>query len=274
MTDKLAKPGQRDTDLASVFGTQEDLTQRPDFIPAGDKSGTEGITADDIRLPRLLFAQGLSAQMTPGNALYMEDLKNFQMFNDDTREIYGMGPIYFVVCRRDVKRIEFIPREEGSGIRDMNVPLRDPRLEWTKDEDGVRVPPRATVFNNYVILILKAGGNVDPVVLSINNRNKFNQRATTDLNGSIKKYASQGERSVPIYGAIYSIASKPETNSNGTFATPVIRPVGYIPKSMPDLFRRAQEYAASLEGKDIEMTQREPGSDDFVDAEPAGVAEM
>jgi hypothetical protein len=243
------------------------LSERPAFIATGDTSGTEGINPDDIRLPRLGIAQGLSPQLTPGDSAYIEELKMFQMFNDFTKQVYGNGPLYFIPVRRDVRRIEFIPREEGGGVRDFYVPVIDARNEWT-EEDGVRVAPKATKFHEFTVLILKKNEEgvtfTEPIVFSIKDTNKFNRRAATDLNGFIKMHASKGARSVPIYGVIYSVTSKSEKNDNGTFGVPVINQVGYVPTA--ELFHEAEAFAQSLEGKTI-VINREAGDEDAIDAE-------
>ncbi|KKM78483.1 hypothetical protein LCGC14_1359440, partial [marine sediment metagenome] len=83
---------------------------RPDFIEVGT-AGTEDITADDLKLPRLAIAQGLSPQMLPDDSAHIEGLKLFELFNDLTDEIYGKGPLTFIVGRRQVKRIEFDPED-------------------------------------------------------------------------------------------------------------------------------------------------------------------
>lgn len=261
----LVKQGM--TGLATIIG-DVDLTERPDFIPVGDKTGTEGITSEDIRIPRLGIAQGLSPQMTPGDGSYIESLRMFDMFNDTTREVYGKGPIYFVAVRRDVRCIEFRPREEGGGVLDLNVPRNDPRATQWREVNGKRLPPSATTFHEYIVLLLKSPTEYEPLVISIKNTNKFNRRAATDLNGFIKMHGSRGAKSVPIYGVIYSVESRSEKNDNGTFGVPVFKQVGYIPKSMPDLFERAQEYAKSLEGKTI-IVEREPGDDSDIEFTPA-----
>jgi hypothetical protein len=253
--------------IASIIG-DVDISQRPNFIPEGDKTGTEGISADDIRLPRLAIAQGLSPQVIPGDSEYIDGLRLMDMFNDNTKEIYGKGPLYFIAVRRDVRCIEFIPRTEGGGVRDLNVPRNDPRVtQWREVEvDGVkkRLPPVATLFNEYVVLLLKRDETgqmiAEPIVISIKNTNKFNRRAMTDLNGFIKMHASKGAKSVPIYGVIYSIESKPEKNDKGTFGTPVVRQVGYVPPSLESIFHQAEEYAKELEGKNI-IIEREPGDE-------------
>jgi len=258
---KLVKGGA--TGIAAIIGEMS-LTERPDFIPAGDKTGTEGITSEDIRLPRLGIAQGLSPQIMPGDGSYIEDLKLFDMFNDSTNEVYGKGPLYFVPVRRDVKCIEFRPRTEGGGVVDLNVPRNDPRATQWREVNGKRLPPAATTFDEFIALLIKTGGETDPIVISIKHTNKWNRRAASDLNGFIKMHASQGVKSVPIYGVVYSIESKSEKNDSGTFGVPVFRQVGYIPKNMPELFERAKNYAASLEGKTV-IVSREPGDEDSFD---------
>ena len=136
MSDKLAKVGSNE--LSAILGADMGtLSERPSFIPEGDKSGTEGITKDDLRLPRLGIAQGLSPQLTPGDTQEIEGLRQVDMFNDTTKQIYGRGPVYFIVVRRDAKGIEFRPRSEGGGIIDLNVPRNDKRLtEWRTGDNG------------------------------------------------------------------------------------------------------------------------------------------
>lgn len=273
MTNEIAKIGQgsqanTSSSLESVFGGLAPSMERPDFIPAG-REGTEGITADDLRLPRLGFAQGLSPQLIPGKTEFIDGLGMFDMFNDATNQIYGKAPIWFIVVRRDTKGIEFIPRSEGGGIRDMNVPLTrakgdyvDERLKWHGTE-----PPKATKFTEFVALrIQDTQGNTEPIIVSVKETNKFNRRAAANLTGYINNHAQQ--RDVPIYGAIYTVTPKPETNDKGTFATPLFSFVGFLPKNEVGkrLYDDAMKYLAGLEGKSI-APPREPGDEDFIDAE-------
>ena len=258
----------QNTSLADIFGEGANLQERPDFIPEGDKTGTEGITKEDFRLPRLGIAQGLSPQMIPGDSAYIQGLGLFQMFNDSTKQIYGNGPIFFIPVRRDVKGIEFGP--DGKTVIDMNVPRNDPRItKFRTGEGGKRLPPPATLFNEWIVLLLKADGTTDPVVISVKMTNKHNRRAAADLNGFIKAHASKGEKSVPIYGVIYSISSRSEKNDKGTFGVPVFQQVGYIPKNKPELFARAAAYAKDLETKEV-VVAREAGDETPADATVEG----
>jgi len=227
-----------------IGGVQE----RPKSLSRDDLSGTEDIGADDVRLPRLAIAQGLSPEMTPGDARHIEDLKMFEFFNDLTGDRYGQGPLSFVPVRRDVRRIEFTPREEGGGVVDMDVPPGDPRLKFTKGPGGERIPPRATTFTEFVVLLLRKGQQPEPIVLSIKETNKFNRRASGNMNTFIKL------RNAAIYSGLYTVSSKPEKNDKGTFGTYVVKNAGFLNIDQPSgakLHAYAKKFAESLEGKQI-----------------------
>jgi len=248
------------TDLATI-GDISGTLERPKSLDPNDRSGTEDIGAQDVRLPRLSFAQGLSPQMTPSDGQYIDDLKLFDMFNDLTSEPYGKGPITFVPVKRDVRRIEFTPRSEGGGIVDFDVPPNDPRMKWTV-KDGNRIPPRGTKFVEFVVLLLRPGKAPEPIVLSIKETNKWNRRASDQLTTFIKL------RNAPIYAGLYKIDSlTPGKNDKGTFAVPTIKNAGFVPKDTPAgkaLYDYAKQFAESLAGKVI-VVDREPGADEEFD---------
>jgi len=253
------------TTLGTIAGTMD----RPKSLDANDRAGTEGIGPEDVRLPRLAIAQGLSYEITPGDARFIEGLSLFDMFNDLTSEVYGKGPITFVPVRRDVRRMEFTPRSEGGGLVDPDVPANDQRLRWTVGEGGVRIPPVATVFVEFVILLLLAGKVPEPIVLSIKGTNKWNRRASDQLTTFIKL------RNAPIYAGLYTVDTHiPAKNDSGTFGVPTIKNAGFIPKDTTAgaaLYKYAENFHRSLEGKVI-VVDREPGSDDVDDTEHQATA--
>jgi hypothetical protein len=226
-------------------------------------------------LPRLGIAQGLSHQVTPGDGQYIEGLTLFDMFNDLTNEIYGKGPITFVPLRRDVKRMQFKPRAEGGGLLDPDVPPGDPRLGWRRGEgpNGEDLPPQATTFVEFVILLLRPGKAPEPIVLSIAGTNKHNRRASDQLTTFIKL------RNAAIYAGLYTVDTKvPAKNDKGTFGVPTIKNAGFIPKDTPAgaaLFEFAKQFHESLEGKNI-IVDREADVDDSMAANPeeGGSTEM
>lgn len=249
----MAEPNEVKTGELMPQGSQALSTDmRPSFIKA-DTTGTEDITSEDLRLPRLAIAQGLSTQMIPGDSTFIPGLQLFQMFNDMTGEIYGNGPIRFIPVKRDVRLIEFDPENRGVPL-DLEVPPGDPRTKWTRNGEGKKVPPRATRFSEFVILMMRDGQPPDPIVLSIKETNKYNRKAAERLTGFIK----MRNPPAPIFAGFYTVLSKPEKNDSGTFGTYVIANAGYVQDER--VYRYAEKFRESLEGKTI-VVQREAGDD-------------
>ena len=227
---------------------------RPDFIPDSNV-GTDDFGKDDIRMARLGIAQSTSNQIIPDDPLFIDGLKIYEMFNDQTKHVYGRGPVYFIVVDHATKWIEFGP--DRKGVLDMDVAAVDPRTKWRTDSTGKRLPPAATKYSEFVSMIVMNDGPSEEVVISIKNTNKLNTRAVTDLIGSIRKYGSLRPR-VPINGVIYSLETVPAKNDKGTFAVPVVKARGFVPKA--EWFERTEAFRQSLVGKNV-VVDREPGDE-------------
>lgn len=233
------------------------LQKRESFISKGDTTGADEISAKEIRLPRLAIAQGLSPELTPDSSSHIEGLSLFQLFNNLTSEIYGRGPLKFVPIKREKRRIEFDPEDRNVPL-DLNVPVGDPRCEWTTNEDtGEREAPRATEFVEFVVLLIREGKDPEPIVMSIKGTNKWNRRASDRLTGFIKMHP-------PIYSTYYSVESKSEKNDSGTFGIFAIKQVARLDdpdqsdeqweKSLA-IFKLAEEFRASMIDKEIVVTR-------------------
>jgi hypothetical protein len=268
--DKLAK-ADTNTGLSTWDGDISGIgtTQRPTSLDPNDLSGTEDIGADEVRIPRIGIAQGLSPQMTPGESKYIEGLTLFDMFNDQTGEILGKGPIHFIPIRRDVRRIEFVPRSEGGGVVDPDVPKGDPRLRWTKSSPNLPRadrPPAATEFHEFVVLMCRKGKPPEPIMLSIPQKNKWNRAAADKLN-SVAKI-----RRATIYASVFSVDTKvPGKNDKGTFGVFTVRDLGFIPKDTPlgaALYKHAEDFYNSLEGKVVSTSRADDEVDDSMAANP------
>lgn len=241
MDDKLVFTG-------DIQGTME----RPEALSRTDRTGTEDITINEIQLPRLAIAQGLSPQVIPTEGTFIRGLVIGEMFNDVTSEIYGNGPLTVVPVKRHVTRIEF-DRNDRKVPLDRNVPAGDPRLQWDGDQ-----PPRATEFVEFVCLLLREGKAPEKVVVSIKTTNKY-MRAAAKLWTTLVVM-----REATIYAGYYHLSSKLEKGKTAdgqdtNFGVFVVKNAGFIKLGTPfgdALYRYAAEFAASLEGKTI-VTERE-----------------
>lgn len=249
------------TTLGDITGTLE----RPKNLDMTDRTGADGFTMDEIQLPRLAIAQGLSPQILPGDPKYIQGLVIGQMFNDVTGEIYGAGPLMVVPITRHVTRIEFDPNDRKV-VLDREVPPGDPRLKWTKDAAGNGVPPAATEFVEFVSLLLRKGREPEKLVVSIKTTNK-------EMRSAAKLWTTHiGLRGTAIYTGIYSLTSqvirgknrKGQETAYGVF---VERNAGFIPTDTPAgaaLLAYAKKFAEELKGKTI-VTEREADDPDAFD---------
>lgn len=252
------------TDLMTQFGDIAGVTERPEDVDPNDLAGTEGIEPDQIRLPRLAIAQGLSPQMIPSESSFIKGLVLGDMFNDVTNEIYGAGPLTLVPIGRRVVRIEFDPNDKKVPI-DMEVPAGDPRLSWTASTPGGKkdTPPRATEYFEFVCLLLRPSKAPEVIMVSIKATNKYQRKASKDWLTFISM------RGAAIYRGLYTIISKFEKGKtkkgeDTNFGVFVVRNAGFIPTNIPAgkaLVDFAKSQYERLNGKTI-VVAREGGGDD------------
>ena len=139
----------------------------------------------------------------------------------------------------------------------MDVPFGDPRTKFRKDPNtGKSIPPVATMFYDYVVLLLP---NLEPVALSLKSTGL---KAAKTLNGLIKL------RNAPLYAGRYTMTVGKETNPKGTYGVFSFDNSDAMDAqaSAPgwpsrDVYEHAKKAYLSLKGKTIDV-QREPGDDD------------
>lgn len=239
----------------------ESALARPSYLKDDDIRGTEHITKEDVQFPRLAIAQGLSPQMLEENSRYIEGLKIGDLFNNLTNRNYGKGPVEFTVVRADPPRgVEFYPRLEGGGVRDIDVPLNDPRMAFTKDDDGGSKPPVATMFRDFVIMLLPTR---ELIAISFKSTSL---KVGKDLN-TLMKF-----RRAPSFAGKYTLTTGMATNNKGTFAIPVIRNSeatdDETEKDRPgwvstEIYELAEGIYEGIKDRPL-VLDREPGDDDAV----------
>lgn len=246
MTDKTTElvPSTGSTSLAE--------TGRPEWLPRTNE-GTEHIGRDDMKIPRLSIAQGLSDQIKRDNPKFIPGLGIGDLFNDLTGQIYTERPVPFYIVRADPPRfIEWRPRSEGGGIVDPNVPAGDPRTLFTTNEKGERVKPVAMMYYDYIILL---GEAKEMIALSLKSSGI---KIAKHLNGLIKA------RNAPLWAGRYVVDVKDEPSPNGPFPNYVIRPAGPGPLGFVQSKEEADQLKAvfeAIKGREF-VIEREPGEED------------
>lgn len=223
------------------------VLERPAFIPEGDTRGRTKVERDDVQMPRLAVAQGLSPQLDPEKAEYIEGLKLGDMFNTLTGQVYGRGPLEVVVVRQYPPRyVEFFPRNEGGGVKDFNVPAGDPRTEFTTGPDGKAVPPAATKFLEFVALV---GPAREPVALSFKNTQL---KAGRVLNGLIQARGA----GLPAFATVFTLTTGKQKNAKGEFYVPTVKVKGNVDEAT---FRQAEALFEVVKDKELAIDREGAG---------------
>ena len=149
-TDKLATVDKNQALAPAPSGA---LAPAPDYIPKGHR-GFEDTKQSDLQIPRLALAQALSPQVTDGDPARIPDLKVGDLFNSVTQVVYGREVTVQVLRKMPLRAMEFRSVDDGGGVIDPDVPLGDPRLAWGTSGDKKADKPKATLFRDFLAVIL------------------------------------------------------------------------------------------------------------------------
>lgn len=173
---------------------------RPDFI-ARSREGLEDLSMDDLKLPWLVIAQKSSYQLEEDHALFIDGLKFLDLFNDVTNEIYEQPVRASVICRYPPRGIEFIPRDQGGGVKDMEVPLDDPRMKFGPNGEQ----PVATLFYDYILYL---HDSQEIVALSCKG---------TSIKSAKSFNMLMHLRNAPVFAGVYDVTAEKQSNDKGVF---------------------------------------------------------
>jgi len=202
-------------------------TDRPEGKDEGEL-GNEGIGREDVTMPRIGLAQMMSPEINPTHERSIDGLKFNELFHTGWRKPLGPGPLHFVILRRyDPRWIEFFPIDQGGGVKEFNVQKGDPRTDFTTGTDGKRVKPIATMFYDYIVLLLNDLDLTNPMnnVVALSFKSS-GLKAAKNLNMLIQ---ARGQKLLPK--GVYRIAAgKPATDkkSQGTYAVYVVDNAGWL----------------------------------------------
>jgi hypothetical protein len=236
---------------------QSTALARPSFIQEGDRRGTENITTKDIRPPALRLAQALTPETKRSESSYIDGLTEGLFFNSLSREIYGEGPIRFLVVNQlGHRHVEFAPMGEGGGVIDFNVPDGDPRTEFTtmvKDGKETRVKPKATKFYDYLILLLRPDGDGERgVLMTLSLKGKQLKKAVylnTVLMGS----------KLPSFAHVFTAEAVPEKHGSYSFYGWKLEQAGWPSEA---IYHEASSTYDAMKGKTVVLETESTADDD------------
>lgn len=229
----------KQTEETTALATREANTAMAvaDKAVAGDTRGTENIDSDDVRLPFLAIAQKTSKAIDRTDGAYIQGLEFLQLYNSETRENYGDGPVEFLpIAMR--KRAHLVDENGRNGEL---IEWDDPRATWEGAKAAGREKPEGRRIYDWVVLLVPS---MEMVVVSFAGKS-FG--AGKSLNGFVKIRK-------PSFAGKYLLSVAPDENDAGKFGKFTVRPAG---KPTDDQFDYAAAAYDSIQGKTI-VTDAEP----------------
>ena len=214
-----------------------------DNAKAGDTRGTENIDSSDVRLAFIAIAQKTSKAIDPTETgKFIEGLKFLDMYNSETREIYGQGPIKFlpIVLRKRAALLK------ENGTLGEAVDWNDPRVTWEGAKDAGHDKPEGQQIYDWAVLLLPS---YELVVISFRSKS-FS--AGKSLNGFVKMRK-------PSFAGQYELLVEADKNDKGSFGKFAVRPAG---KPTNDQFDYASDVYNTIANSNITIAGEgadEPG---------------
>lgn len=248
-TDAIAK--KEDTALAPSIASQTFAT-----VAGYDKTdtrGKEGITSEDLRLPFLSLAQKTSKALDATEDSHIDGLTFGDMYNTETKDIYGRGPLTFIPLRH--RKRAYLPDENGR-MGDQ-IEWNDRRCDWP-DEKGKKAwedagkkgkpkPEGVRVYDWVVLLMLPDGPQL--AVISFKSKSFTAGQSLTTFVSMVKG---------PAFTAQFQVSSILDQNDAGKFAKFGIQPAG---KPTAEEIAFADSVYESVKDKNLVVEDHEPGDD-------------
>jgi hypothetical protein len=223
----MAKTKTEETALAPIEAKQAAMAVF-EGVSADDTRGTENIGTDDVRVPFLAVAQKNSKAVDKTEAAYIPGLELGQMYNSESREIYGDGPVEFLplVMKRRAHLIIGNTGKNGEEI-DWN----DPRLDYDPNRDK----PIARRIYDWGVMLLPS---MERVIVSFYGKG-FNAGQTLNRLVKLRK---------PAFAGKYTLSTTVEKNDAGVFGRFIVAPAG---KPTADEFAIAELMYESMQTQNI-----------------------
>ena len=226
----------------------------PEYLRSqlGNQAGMEQVDQTDLLLPRLGLCQSLSPQRRKSDPAYIEDLKEGELFNTVTKEVYG-EELEIIALYFFKNRIKYFPIDEGGGIDCISPNAIDQgRISpdgcsvckfstWgngQKDDEHGNDAPECTLYHNFMAFI--------PVV---NSPIAISYKAT---GLKISKQILAGIRltRLPMYARKYKVTVVEMVSGNNRWFEKKFTPSGFVDQQM---FKEMESHFEALQKLNIHV---------------------
>jgi hypothetical protein len=162
--------------MSTEVATQTSTLPAMSEAEAKEGSGKRDLTTDDLLLPKLQIAASKSKFMSEGNEAYIEGLREGQIFNTLTEEVYGKEVFIAPVKDAGQNRVMFTPSfgvdcKSDNGIDGGHASPTCAECPFSKWGSAQKGPGSAcTLFQNYVVDVVTGNGKPQMALVSFKKK--------------------------------------------------------------------------------------------------------
>ena len=231
--------------------------ERPDFIGAGGR-GSEGVTTDDMSLPRLSIIQDLSPQRKKSEDAYIDGAEEGMLFNTASNTLFPDGNVTVIPCFFRAEHVVWKDRTKGGGF---GGAFKDESAaqDWIDNQEDADDYAISYTHQHFCIMVYpdhtEETPHLEDVVISMS---RSQLKPSRKWNTQVQQ--SPGDR----FSRAYRLSVVSDRSPKGDFYNWSVKQLGYV--SEP-LFKKAEmTYEAVKAGqkdvsRDTERAERVDHSD-------------
>lgn len=248
----------KDNELAKSQQHSALYQEVPDFLrgETGNQAGMEEVDSSDILMPRLGLCQALSPQRRMSDPSFIPELKEGELFNTVTNEIFGKE--LDIICLYFFKnRVKFFDLDDGGGIECSSPNAIDGgkitpegcascRFSvWgngaiDKDSPEAQEAPACTLYHNFMGF-LPSVDMPSPIAVSYKS---------TGIKFSKQLLANVRVTNLPMYAKVYKVSVVLMHKDKNEWFEKRITPGAYIDQG---LFKQMDELFKNLKDMNIKV---------------------
>jgi hypothetical protein len=241
----------------------------------GPREGFENLERRDLIVPRIQICHAQTPHRNKKNENFIEGLKEGQMFNTMSREIYG-GKIRVVVVHHYKTRIKFHSKKIGEGI-DCRA---DDGKNGRGDPGGLCVkcgfsmfqgkePPLCTEFYNFVVVVMPDKGFPSIDNMAVMSFKSTGITAAKNWLTRMNLLVDEHKVGMPIFGGLHDVTVAEQSDAENSWFGFNPQPAGRTTMEQREFARmiylmvREAAQTGRLQAQEEIPPQREPGEDDI-----------
>jgi hypothetical protein len=220
----------------------------PSYLAAYGAIGSENVRTEDKVLARLTLLQGLSPEVTKGDAKFVESARAGDIFHTVLGTTHET--ILFVDAFFRVEYGVFRKRIKGGGFRgiEMTEAKATALLDAQKDKDDCEIVAQSVHYGIALDPVTKESlGEVALVMVSTK------LKVSRKMNSLIDSYLI--EKGYPRFGGVWKLSVVAEKNEKGPYFNFAISPAGFTPEKVAKAaFKLYQDTLAGIAKAGFEET--------------------